>query len=338
MGSENSLPESAYISTKSAGAFCAVAIGRNEGDRLKVCIESLSKATALIYVDSGSTDGSVQFARERGVDTIELDMNIPFTAARARNSGFARVRSTKPHLRYVQFIDGDCELVPGWTQKAVSFLDSNPDIAAVCGRLRERYPDRSVYNWLCDQEWDGPVGEIRACAGNVMMSVRAFESVGGYRDDLIAGEESELCIRLRRANWRIWRLDSEMALHDAALTKFSQWWRRTERGGYAFAQGASLHGAAPERHWLWEKRRALIWGLYLPAICASLSICVPWGWLSWIIYPAQILRLSARLAGSARHRLVLAFFYVLGRFPESWGVLKFMRDQLLGPRRLGKHG
>src|SRR6185437_3392379 len=191
----------------------------------------LSDASALVYVDSGSTDGSVELARDRRVETITLDMSVPFTAARARNSGFARLRGLNPHFRYVQFIDGDCELVPGWAGKAASFLESNPDIAAVCGRLRERYPERSVYNWLCDKEWNGPVGEISACAGNVMMSAQAFESVGGYRDDVIAGEESELCIRLRRANWRIWRLDTEMALHDAAMTKFSQWWGRVERGG-----------------------------------------------------------------------------------------------------------
>ena len=320
-------------------AFGAVAIGRNEGDRLRICLKSLCDALAVVYVDSGSTDGSIQLAHARGIATVDLDMSVPFTAARARNSGFARLRDSNPNLHYVQFIDGDCELAPGWTKKAASFLETNPDIAAVCGRLRERHPERSVYNWLCDREWNGPIGEISACAGNVMMSAQAFESVGGYRDDVVAGEESELCIRLRRANWRIWRLDTEMALHDAAMTTFSQWWRRVERGGYAYARGASLHGAAPERHWVWEKRRALIWGLYLPVICILSSIFAPWGWLSWMLYPTQILRLSGRLAGSGKHRLLQAFFFVLGRFPESWGVLRFMRDQLLGRLpRIAEHG
>jgi len=337
MRPDNDIAEDANSATETSVAFCAVAIGRNEGDRLRICLDSLSNASALVYVDSGSTDGSVKLARDQGVETMDLDMSVPFTAARARNSGFARLRALNPHLRYVQFIDGDCELVPGWTEKAASFLESNPDIAAVCGRLRERYPDRSVYNWLCDREWNGPVGDIKACAGNVMMSAQAFESVGGYRDDVVAGEESELCIRLRRANWRIWRLDTEMAFHDAAMTKFSQWWRRVERGGYAYARGASLHGVAPERHWLWEKRRALIWGLCLPVICAFLSIFAPWGWLSWMLYPAQILRLGIRLEGPRKDRLLLAFFFVLGRFPESWGVLKFTRDQLLA-RVVERHG
>src|SRR5262249_34164919 len=157
--------------------------------------------------------------------------------------------------KYVQFIDGDCELALGWADAAVSFLEARSDVASVCGILREREPERSVYNWLCQQEWNGPIGEIASCAGNVMHRVSALTSVGGYREDVIAAEEDELCVRLRAAKWRIWRLDAEMASHDAAITHFSQWWRRSMRAGYAFAQGAALHGATPERHFVRQYRR-----------------------------------------------------------------------------------
>ena len=169
--------------------FGAVAIGRNEGERLKRCLESLSTAAAVVYVDSGSTDGSAQWARDHGADVIELDMSIPFTAARARNAGFRRLREIASDLSYVQFVDGDCELIGGWPEQALSFLDVHADVGAACGRLRERYPERSIYNWLCDREWERPVGEVRACGGIAMMRVNALEAVGGYRDDLIAGEE-----------------------------------------------------------------------------------------------------------------------------------------------------
>ena len=117
---------------------------------------------------------------------------------------------------------------------------------------------------MCDQEWDIPLGEVKACGGDVMMRCERCEAAGGYRDDLIAGEEPELCVRLRAAGWKIWRLDHEMTLHDAAMLHFAQWWRRQMRSGYAFAQGAKLHGRAPERHWVWESRRALIWGVGFP--------------------------------------------------------------------------
>ena len=313
--------------------FGAVAIGRNEGERLKRALQSVSQAAVIVYVDSGSTDGSAEWARGRGVDVVELDMNRPFTAARARNAGFGRMRKIAPELPYVQFLDGDCEVVAGWSEEAASFLDANADVAAVCGRLRERYPERSIYNWLCDREWDRPAGEVRACAGNVMMRANALCAVEGYREDVIAAEEDELCIRLRAKGWRIWRLATDMALHDASITHFGQWWRRALRSGYGFAQGSHLHGASPERHYVWESRRAWLWGVWLPLICLALGLIFsPWGWLSWLIYPLQIGRQTLRNSGSLGDRLLLALFQVLARFPEGLGQVKFMRDRLVGRR------
>ena len=230
-------------------------------------------------------------ARSLGNYVVELDTRIPFTAARARNEGFERLCQVTPNLPYVQFVDGDCEVAAGWLENAVAFLDLHRDVAVVCGRRRERYPARSIYNMLCDIEWNTPVGEAKACGGDALMRAEAFEKVGRYRADLIAGEEPELCVRLRRAGWRIWRLDCEMTLHDAAMTRFSQWWRRALRGGYAFAQGAYLHGATPERHCVWESRRAWLWGLWLPLACFAAGLVFgPWGWAAWLIYPVQMLR------------------------------------------------
>jgi hypothetical protein len=166
-----------------------------------------------------------------------------------------------------------------------------------------------------------------------MMRVNAIEAVGRFRDDLIAGEEPELCVRLRAAGWRIWRLPAEMTVHDAAMTHFGQWWRRAERAGYAFARGADLHGAGPERHWVWESRRAWLWGIWLPLGCAAVSIAVwPWGWMAWLIYPLQLLRQTARNSGSLQDRALLALFQVLARFPEAWGQIKCLSDKLLGRR------
>lgn len=311
--------------------FGVVVIGRNEGDRLKRCIASLFAAAPTVYVDSNSTDGSAEWVRRQGVEVIELDLRTPFTAARARNAGFKRLREMLPKLSYVQFVDGDCELVRSWPEHALSALDRHPDVGAICGRRREEYPERSVYNWLCDQEWDGPVGEVSMFGGDVMIRAKALEEVGGYRGDLIAGEEPELCVRLRAAGWRVWRTDAEMTVHDAGMTRFYQWWRRAVRAGYAFAQGAHLHGARPVRHCVWESRRAWLWGVWLPAACliSSLAI-VPWGLAAWLIYPLQILRLTLRNDGPPTRRALVAAFQVLGRFPEGIGQVKFLRDRLFG--------
>jgi glycosyltransferase involved in cell wall biosynthesis len=311
--------------------FGVVTVGRNEGERLKRCLASASAAATVIYVDSGSTDGSAKWARDHGADVIELDISIPFTAARARNAGFGRLRQIAPELRYVQFVDGDCELEENWLESAEVFLNSHADVSVVCGRLRERHPEKSIYNWICGQEWEQPIGEVRACGGNAMMRIHAFNAVGGYRDDLIAGEEPELCVRLRAAGWRVFRLDARMALHDAAMLHFTQWWRRTLRNGYAYAQGAFLHGAPPEHHKVWESRRAWLWGIWLPLMCVMGGLAfAPWGWAGWLIYPLQLLHLTVRNHGPLSDRALLAFFQVLARFPEGLGQMMFMRDRLYG--------
>ena len=311
-----------------------VVIGRNEGERLIKCLQSIIGGTEeVVYVDSGSTDGSVSMARDTGSEVIQLDPRIPFTAARARNEGFECLDQMEPDLVYVQFVDGDCEVAAGWIEKAAAFLDARRDVAVVFGRRRERYPGRSIYNMFCDIEWDTPLGEAKACGGDALMRVDAFKQVGRFREDVIAAEDTELCVRLRIGGWLIWRLDTEMTVHDAAMTRFSQWWQRSVRAGYAFAQGAHLHGALPERHFVWESRRACLWGIYLPVIClGAVMILGPWGLVTWLIYPLQMLRQLVRNRGPMRQRALLSLFQVLARFPEGTGQIKFFRDRLLRHR------
>jgi GT2 family glycosyltransferase len=306
-----------------------VVIGRNEGERLKRCLQSVRGMTDhIVYVDSGSSDDSVAMSRALGVTVVELDLCVPFTAARARNEGFRKLLEVQPTLDYVFFIDGDCEVVAGWPEKAGGFLDKHSDIAVACGWRREKYPEKSVYNMLCDIEWDGPVGETKDCGGDALVRVTAFRQVEGYRPSLICGEEPELCVRLRKAGWRIWRLGEVMTLHDAALYRFSQWWMRMLRGGYAYAQGVDLHGSAPERHWVRESRRAWIWGLGIPV--AVLALLLAAGWLALLlilVYPLQVIRLALQGRRSTRENWWRAAALVVGKFPEMLGQLKFAVDR-----------
>ncbi|HSA99740.1 MAG TPA: glycosyltransferase family A protein [Anaerolineales bacterium] len=310
----------------------AVVIGRNEGERLRKCLESVKEvADRVVYVDSGSTDGSIAMAHDMGLDVIELDLSRLFTAARARNEGFKKLLELAPGSTYVQFVDGDCEIVDGWLETAAAFLNVHDDVAMVCGRLRERYPEHSVYNLLCDIEWDTPIGASKACGGIAMIRAEALEAEGGYRADLIAGEEPELCVRLRAVGWKVWRLDAEMALHDAAMTRFGQWWIRALRAGYAFAEGAHLHGAPPERHWVRESRSAWFWGLGIPVFTVSLIIWLgaP-GLVMLLIYPLQITRLALRGTRAVRENWWRALFLVLGKFPEAMGQMKFLYNRMVG--------
>ncbi|MGE3532900.1 MAG: glycosyltransferase family 2 protein [Steroidobacteraceae bacterium] len=311
-----------------------VVIGRNEGERLEKCLNSLKDHyQCLVYVDSGSTDGSQALARSTGAELVELDMSTPFTAARARNAGAEKLLSTWPDIRYLQFVDGDCEICPNWLEQAITELDRRPDIAIISGRLRERFPEASIYNRLCDMEWNAPAGEVSACGGVHMARVTAFRETGGFQPALIAGEESELCVRLRRRGWKIWRLDSDMALHDAAMTTFLQWSKRATRTGHAYAEGAWMHGRSRERHCLREVLSIAFWGGGLPAISLACSaMAFPIGMLPLIGYPLLWMKIVRQTPGDATGRQLRASFIVLGKFPEFAGLCRFLWGRITGRR------
>ena len=312
--------------TQEGGAVAAVAIGRNEGERLRRCLQSLTaQVPRVVYVDSGSTDGSRELARNLGAEVVELDLGQPFTAARARNAGVARLREDGLP-EFVQFVDGDCALEPGWIAAALDAMWDDPALAVVCGRRREIAPEASVYNRLADIEWNTPVGEAKACGGDSLMRMAAFEAVGGFDPRVIAGEESELCVRLRQAGWRVRRIDREMTRHDAAMTRFGQWWTRTVRGGYAYTLGYAMHGAPPERHRAGAVRTIALWGLAVPVGVVALAFLFgPWALAALLVYPAQVLRMTLRDGD-----FVYAVFTMLGKFAEAQGMLRLLRDRAAG--------
>lgn len=310
-------------------SIVAVVIGRNEGDRLIACLKTLKlQLERIVYVDSGSTDDSVPAARALGATVIVLPADTPFTAARARNAGLEAASAFSPAPIFIQFVDGDCTIAAGWVETAQAFLAATPKAAVVCGRRRERFPEASVYNRLADAEWDTPIGRTNACGGDALMRRDALEAVGAFKPTLIAGEEPELCVRFRQAGWEIWRIDAEMTLHDAAMTRFGQWWQRARRAGHAYAEGAALHGAPSELHNVAATRRAWLWGAVLPGLTLLGVSVSPWALLLLFVWPAQVLRLARRGIGWEQ-----AVFLTLVKLPEVQGMLTYWWRRLTGSRR-----
>jgi GT2 family glycosyltransferase len=321
-----------------------VAIGRNEGERLRRCLESVvGLGHAIVYVDSGSTDGSVALARAFGADVVELDLSVPFTAARARNAGFERLEQVDPGVELVQFVDGDCEVCPGWLERAVAVLDQRPDVAVVAGRVREHHRDRTIYNRLADLEMDTPIGEAGACGGIALIRAEAFRRAGGFDPSIIAAEDDELCLRIRRGGGKILRIDADMALHDIAMTRFGQWWRRAVRCGHAYAEGSARYGAAPERHFVRQTRSALFWGLLVPVLALGLAWWTRGLSLTLLAaYPLLFWKAQRHLRRDRHWPAADARLYatacVLAKFPEVVGVAKYWARRISGgPVRIIEH-
>lgn len=313
-----------------------VIIGRNEGQRLARALESVSgSGHAVVYVDSHSTDGSVELAGRRNATVVELDWSRPPTAARARNLGFERLLEVDPRVRFVQFVDGDCEVFGGWLEEASDLLAERPEVAVVCGRLRERFPERSLYNRLADLEWDGPCGEVQSCGGVAMIRAATFREVGGFDPSIIAAEDDELCLRIRRLGAKIVRLSTPMASHDMAMTRFGQWWKRSVRTGHAYAEGSARHGKTPERHFVRQTRSTMFWGILVPLLTVGLAW--PTRGLSLALlggYPLLYHRTSRYYAVQRGWPLadarLYAFWVVLAKFPQAVGLLRYGLGQLAG--------
>lgn len=322
-------------------AIGVVVIGRNEGTRLIRCLDSMiGRAERIVYVDSGSTDGSAAAAQGRGADVVNLDISAPFSAARARNAGFRYVCQLDPEVFAVQFIDGDCVVSPGWLEQAASLLADEPDVAIVCGRIRERNPEATIYNRLCDMEWNRPTGAVDSCGGIVMIKRAFLDRVGGYNETLIAGEDPELCVRIRAAGGTVWRLAAEMATHDAAIVRFGQWWKRSRRTGWAYAAGAALHGTLLGGHNVRSLLRAMFWGAALPVVSGLVIAASVWNLrLLTALLPVIALYLlvilrtfrGGRAAGrSSGDALLYAFFCALGKPAEALGAAQYAFQRLFG--------
>ncbi len=303
----------------------AVAIGRNEGERLRRSLESLlAQVDRLVYVDSGSSDGSLNLARGLGVAVVALTPDRPFTAARGRNEGAAALLR-EGDLDYVQFVDGDCGVEPGWIATAAGVLDADPTIGIVTGWRTEVDPRRNLFHGMSETEWHGPVGDIVSCGGDMMVRVEAFRAAGGFNPHLIGGEDEEFCLRLaRRTGLRVHRIPRVMTHHDIDMTRLGEWWRRHVRAGHAYAEIGRLYPA----HFRRERMRAWTYGLALPLLAVLGSLAGQW-WLPAVValaYAASWLRtvqgLRRRDLGWA-DALGQAGLLTLSKFPSLQGMLTY---------------
>ena len=303
-----------------------VVIGRNEGQRLKECLQAVLRQTRqVVYADSASTDGSLALAQALGVKTIAVE---GVGAARAQNAGLAYLRQLYPALEWVQFVDGDCELTPGWLAQARLILLAQPETAVLYGRQRERFPEASIYHRLFELEWSQPpAGETTAYTGTMLVRLAALQQVGNFDAALPVSHDTEFCLRLRRAGWKIWLAPGEMAVHDGRITRWGQWWRRNRRAGYGYAQVGWLYRQPPECYWQRENLSIWFWAGLLPAAAVglarlnrglSLLLLLGYPWLVWRIYRRQ-----RQQGWAAQPAWLYAGACLLGKFPQWLGQLDF---------------
>ena len=316
--------------------FGVVVIGRNEGARLRACLTRLAQSSLpIVYVDSASTDGSASLARNLGITTLELDGRQPLSAARGRNAGFYYLLEHYPKLMFIQFVDGDCVLNSEWLDYANEQLQTEPTFVAACGILREKNHHASLFSQLSDIDWSyRPIGEIRNCGGIFMVRVSTFQQINGFRSDLSGEEEAELCRRLQRTGGKIVRFPVAMAEHDAGEQNLAQWWQRTTRVGYSYAEAAALPEPNRDHHKQRVISANIIWAALIPITIIGL-LATHWIWspyavaiatLLLLLYPIQIIRISRRAKSdglTTSRAWLYGSFCMLAKWPQLVGHLRY---------------
>lgn len=323
---------------RAADDLTVVVIGLNAAATLEGCLASVRIAAAalgpgvrVIYVDGGSRDASVELARRAGVEVMELVTDRP-TAAKGRNAGW-RAATT----RLVQFVDSDTTLEPDWLSRAVVAVDADPRIAALFGQLHELNPTGSLFNEVCGCDWYIPPGDWRMCGGNALFRLEALREVDGSDEALAAGEEADLCWRLRRRRWRIVCVDGIMAHHDLGMAGFGAYWRRAARSGQAYAEIGLRFARTDDPMWLRELLRnllvppaalvlaAALLALFGPAGLAAAASIVAVR-LAW-----KVLALRKRMP-SLRLRLLYVAHLTFVRLPLFVGTVRYLVRRALRPR------
>ncbi len=325
-----------------SASLAVVIIGRNEGERLRRCLESVQQmdnpfaSLDIIYVDSDSTDNSPSIAAEFGARVLTVKPERP-AAAIGRNAGWQAATAD-----YVLFLDGDTILNPQFVRKAWESLQSDDWIAVVFGHRRELDPKASIYQQALDLDWIYPLGDFDFCGGDALMRRDVLQAVGGYNPDLIAGEEPEMCQRMRARGYKIRHIDQAMTLHDLALHRWSQYWRRSVRTGHAYAEVSNLLSDTPEPLWKdaaaknW-RNAAIILGLAGLSVLASIGLMSV---LPVLLFIGFFLAISVRSAWKNRwkteDKMTLFWYGLHSQFqhlPIAFGQLNYYWLRRKGQRQ-----
>lgn len=294
--------ESAQIDDNSSvqPVLSIVVIGRNEGQLLARCLESIARIKTVsvkevIYVDSASTDCSAELASRYGALSVTIHPQRP-TAAVARNTGWRRAASD-----LILFLDGDTVLHPDFPKVAYDALSTDESIAAVWGHRREMHPERSLFNRVLDLDWIYPAGITEFCGGDVLMRRIALVETGGFDDGLIAGEEPELCRRIRSRGFKILHIDEPMTGHDLAIRHWRQYWKRALRAGHAYAEVSERFRYSNDSFWFSEHKANILRGSFWSfSFVAAAITSVRFGFVPFPCWLALLLLLSSRSGWRAR--------------------------------------
>ena len=215
-------------------------------------------------------------------------------------------------------------------------MHAHPSVACVTGVIEEVNPRANIYMLVSSFDWYIPPGFWRLAGGNVLVHADAIRRHGGYDERLVAGEEADLCYRLRHDGWQILQTGRPMVRHDLAMRRFRHYWRRAVRTGLSYGMIALRFRRRREKMWLRETLLNLtevaVWIAIIACAIAMRSPAVA------LVLPgliaARILWIAARTRSGRRapltHCLAYAAHCQFSRIPMSLGHLLAFKHTCAG--------
>jgi GT2 family glycosyltransferase len=313
-----------------------VMVGRNEAKRLRITLpKNLEFKVPLVYVDSCSSDDSLDYLHSLNVQTLQI--TPPLSAAKGRNFGFQKIMKEFPELEWIHFVDADCYLDKNWPQLFQEYIINSFSVGVICGYTKEEHKDRSIYNFLLDVEWHGEVGEILSCGGNSLVNAHFFKMCGGFDETLTAGEEAVMCSRMRALGQKVIRIPETMSFHDGNIHKFNIWWRRMIRSGYAMALGAHRYPITERKFELRRLQKTIAVSFF-----GFLALLLPLApqinfidtfiivMICYFLYFVKIILNQTKKKYSFCEASKYSAFCIIGKWAELWGILKYVLEVLQG--------
>lgn len=275
-----------WTDSQTTPKLSVVVVTYNEADRIERCLDAVGEACSeydheIVLVDSRSTDGTVELARQYPVTIYRLPPSAPRTPGGGRYVGTQVTDGDR-----VLFVDGDMRIRGSWLDDALDVLATDPAVAGVDGHLNESDATETA--------------DVASLRGVALYDRDALAAVGGFDPYLHALEDIELGFRFAESGARLVRLPSVAATHpfgDGVAELRRRW-----RSGYYFGRGQVF------RKWLRSPRMlartlhysrlyATIGGWVALAPIATVAAGGGPGLLAWCVATVALIALSLRSRG-----------------------------------------
>lgn len=295
-----------------------IVIARNEGDRLKRCIESIFNVIdkdgidrwELIYVDSQSTDGSPEVVKQYS-NTRVFIITGECNAAIARNIGAMEARGIT-----LFFIDGDMEILPGFLPKVMDFSTY---------KLKYPFVSATFEDIVYNQKWEYLYSHKRTnilekkfesvVGGLFLIDRTLWNEIGGMDNRQKRSQDYDLGLRLAHKKIPLCRYPDTLAKHH-----MTQYVNRPE-----FSSMVKYTSLLLRKHW-WKKEYVKVfvgqqYTAILLIICLVCSILNLWSLLFYPIgltYKASSIKKKEKNSSFYRN-----LFIIMNRDIKLWWNLIF---------------